>query len=237
MSKQVALVTGGNKGLGFGTVQALAQKGYHVILGARRSKAGKEAQKKLKSMGLDVELIVLDVSKESSIQKAMKAILKKHKRLDILVNNAGVFLDSNKVGFVSALNTKSKIILDTFKTNTLGAFLLAQKAIPVMQKQGFGRIVNVSSGMGQLDEMEGGCAGYRISKTALNSVTKLLSNEVGNPNVKINCLCPGWVRTDMGGQNAERSIEEGIDTIVWLATLPEDGPNGGFFRDRKVIPW
>ena len=158
----------------------------------------------------------------------------------MLVNNAGVFLDpgwQGTPGDSSALLADPETIRKTFEINTLAPLCLIQKFVPLMKKQGYGRIVNVSSGMGQLAEMEGGFPGYRISKTALNAVTKMIAAEVKETNVLINSLCPGWVRTDMGGKDAHRSVAEGADTIVWLATLDNGGPSGGFFRDRTAIPW
>ena len=122
-----------------------------------------------------------------------------------------------------------------FETNTLGALAMSQTFIPMMRGQG--RVVNISSGMGQLSEMNGCCPGYRLSKTALNAVTRILADELMETGIKINSVCPGWVRTDMGGPNANRSLEEGVETIIWLATLPDDGPSGGFFRDKQEIAW
>ena len=146
---------------------------------------------------------------------------------DILVNNAGIMTREDSASAIEA----------TFKTNALGPFLLCKVFVPGMVQRGFGRVVNVSSGMGQLSQMNSGYPGYRMSKTALNAVTRMFADEAQGTDILVNSVCPGWVRTDMGGANAARSIEEGADTIVWLATLPEGSPSGGFFRDRKAIAW
>ncbi len=145
-------------------------------------------------------------------------------------------LDSSKRG-ASIFQADASLLRETFETNTLGPLFVAIALVPLMRRNDYGRIVNVSSGMGQLSDMDGGYPGYRISKTALNAVTVILARELEDTNIKVNAVCPGWVRTDMGGASATRSPEEGADTIVWLATLPDDGPSGGFFRDRRPIDW
>ncbi|HSS66369.1 MAG TPA: SDR family NAD(P)-dependent oxidoreductase, partial [Gammaproteobacteria bacterium] len=137
----------------------------------------------------------------------------------------------------SIFQAERELLRESFDVNTLGPLLVAKSLVPLMRRNDYGRIVNVSSGMGQLSDMDGGYPGYRISKTALNAVTVILARELEGTNIKANSVCPGWVRTDMGGDNAPRSPEQGADTIVWLATLPDDGPSGGFFRDRKRIAW
>jgi NAD(P)-dependent dehydrogenase (short-subunit alcohol dehydrogenase family) len=224
---KVAVVTGSYRGLGFGTVEALAKKDYKVILTARKTKEGESSAERLKQTGLDVEFEKLDVLDEKNIQDFSERVLKKYGKVDVLVNNAGIFEDDRN----------SQAILDSFKTNTLGAFLLIESFLPSMKKNNFGRIVNISSGMGALHEMNGGYPAYRISKTALNAVTALLADENKDRNILINSVCPGWVKTEMGGSGAPRSIEEGISGIVWAATLPDDGPTGGFFRDSERIDW
>jgi len=156
------------------------------------------------------------------------------------VNYAGILLDPRddaKGGTSSSQNSPAEMVEATFRTNTLGPYQTIQLAVPLMKRAGFGRIVNVSSGMGQLSEMAGGYAAYRISKTALNAVTKIFAEENMGTNVLVNSVCPGWVRTDMGGPGAQRTVEQGAETIVWAATLPDDGPTGGFFRDKKRIDW
>jgi NAD(P)-dependent dehydrogenase (short-subunit alcohol dehydrogenase family) len=151
----------------------------------------------------------------------------------VLVNNAGVM---GEVG-TNAANAPLDDAHLTMETNLFGAWRLTQAMLPLLRCSGRGRIVNVSSGAGQLAAMNGGCPGYRISKAALNALTRVLSNETRGAGILVNSMCPGWVRTDMGGDAAPRSVTEGADTGVWLATLPDDGPSGGFFRDRRPIPW
>jgi NAD(P)-dependent dehydrogenase (short-subunit alcohol dehydrogenase family) len=232
-SDKIALVTGANRGLGLETCRQLAKLGITVILSSRDSRQGKQALHGLETAG-QLVFHPLDVTDEDSIAQMATFIREQYGRLDILVNNAGIFPDKIEK---SALDTPVDTLRATMETNLYGPFRLCQVFIPMMQKNNYGRIVNLSSGMGQLSDMNGCCPGYRTSKTALNAVTRLFADELKGTNVLINSVCPGWVRTDMGGSNASRSVEEGADTIVWLATLPDDGPSGGFFRDRQTIPW
>lgn len=180
-----------------------------------------------------MEWISLDVSDPQSIESATKDILSRFGGVDILVNKAGIFIDGNDNSFATTVEKLEK----TVRTNTIGPFLLCQKLIPAMVKRGGGRVINVSSGLGQLSEPSGGYPAYRISKTALNAVTRLFSVEAHHPQVLVNSVCPGWVRTDMGGANAARSVEKGAETIVWLATEPGLNANGLFFRDKEPIDW
>ncbi|MDH3315726.1 MAG: SDR family oxidoreductase [Gammaproteobacteria bacterium] len=234
--KKTALVTGANRGIGLETCRQLGRKGLHVILTCRKAEAGKKVADKLKSEGMDVEFRQLDVTDAESIDACAKSVDMDFGRLDVLVNNAGIMLDSSKTG-ASIFQADPKLIRDSFETNALGPLMVAKALVPLMRKNDYGRIVNLSSGMGQLSGMDGGYPGYRISKTALNAVTVILSREIEGTKIKVNSVCPGWVRTDMGSEKAPRSLEEGADTVVWLATLPDDGPSGGFFRDRKPISW
>lgn len=195
---------------------------------------------KLLAEGLDVVFQPLDVASETSIADLGAFIHSRCGRVDILVNNAGVYLDihgTEDVGGASVFNTSLKTLSTTLKTNLYGPLLLAQELVPLMKQQHYGRIVNVSSGMGQLSDMEGKSPAYRISKTALNALTRILAAETRGANILVNSVCPGWVRTDIGGPNAERTAEQGAVGIVWAATLPDDGPSGGFFRDGQSIPW
>ena len=229
---RVAVVTGANRGLGLETCRQLADLGLTVILTSRDRHKGEAAAGSLRGAGRDVRYHPLDVTDPDSIQRLAGFIEREFGRLDVLVNNAGVFLDPLDT---SVLHADLDIVRRSMETNLYGPLLLCQALVPLMQ--GRGRIVNLSSGMGQLSEMNGCCPGYRFSKTALNALTRSLADELRDTQIKINSLCPGWVRTDMGGANATRPVEEGADTIVWLATLPDDGPSGGFFRDRRPIPW
>jgi NAD(P)-dependent dehydrogenase (short-subunit alcohol dehydrogenase family) len=235
--KPIAVVTGANRGIGLETSRQLAGKGYHVILTARATLKGELAAQKLRDEGLDVEFQTLDVTALDSIKRLAQYIQKEHGRLDVLVNNAGIFPDpSPGEPESSALKADIEILRQAMETNTFGALRVCQSLVPLMQGRR-GRVVNMSSGMGQLSEMNGCCPAYRLSKTALNAVTRILADELQDTGVKVNSVCPGWVQTDMGGPNATRTVAEGADTVVWLATLPEDGPSGGFFRDREQIPW
>ena len=232
----VAVVTGAYRGLGLETCRQLGRRGYTVILTARQEKEGRAAAETLRGEGSDVQFHRLDVTDEASIQQMVSYLRKTFGRLQVLVNNAGIFPDpspdSGKHGvFEAALES----VRAGFETNTLGPLRLCQALVPLME--GSGRVVNVSSGMGQLSEMNGCCPAYRLSKTALNAVTRIFADELKSRNIKVNAVCPGWVRTDMGGPNAELSVEEGARGIVWAATLPEDGPSGGFFRHGSKIDW
>ena len=219
----------------------LAQLGCHVILGARDIKKGQDAAQMLRSEGLEVEAFKLDVTSEPDMNEITNHIRRTVGHIDILVNNAGVLLDPPRhppdAEGASVFNAKLDVIRGSLESNTFGALRLSQKLIPLMIKNGYGRVVNVSSGMGQLSDMNGGWPGYRISKVALNAITRIFADELQGTNVLINSVCPGWVRTYMGGQDADLSPAEAADTIVWLATLPNDGPSGGFFRKRIAIPW
>jgi NAD(P)-dependent dehydrogenase (short-subunit alcohol dehydrogenase family) len=178
----------------------------------------------------------LDVTDEQSITQLAAFVRDTFGRLDVLVNNAGIFPDPTPgSGRESVFDARLETVRRGLETNTLAPLRLCQALIPLMR--GRGRVVNVSSGIGQLSEMNGGCPGYRLSKTALNALTRILADELGATRVKVNSVCPGWVRTDMGGPEATLSVEEGAAGILWAATLPDDGPTGGFFRNAKPIPW
>ena len=239
-SKPVAVVTGANRGLGLETARQLAKRDLRVIITSRNPSKGEAALEKLLAEELDVVFHVLDVASESSVAELGAFIHSRCGRVDILVNNAGVFLDGHgaeDTGGASVLTASLETLTTTLKTNLYGPLLLAQELVPLMKQQHYGRIVNVSSSMGQLSEMEGKSPAYRISKTALNALTRILAAETQGYNILVNSVCPGWVRTDMGGSNAERTVEQGVSGIVWAATLPDDGPTGGFFRDGQPIPW
>ncbi len=231
--KRVALVTGANRGIGLEIVNQLAHLGIRVYLGSRDAGKGQSAADSLRSNDMDIQPIQLDMDSNNSMEKAIQEIISTENRLDILVNNAGILLDKEGSSLLSDIET----LRVTMETNVYGPFRLCQLAIPYMRKQRYGRIVNLSSGMGQFSEMGSGYPAYRMSKTALNSMTAFLSAELQGTNILMNTMCPGWVRTDMGGANATRPVEEGADTAVWLSTLADGGPSGQFFRDRKQIPW
>jgi len=227
----VALVTGGNRGIGFEVCRRLGLLGYAVLLGARELAKGEEATKALRGEGLDVSAIQLDVTNDADVAR-----LAELERVDALVNNAAIAADRLHSD-TSALRVPAEIIRLGFEVNTLGPYRICQQIVPIMQRQGYGRIVNVSTGMAQLAEMNGHSPGYRLSKTALNALTRILADELRGTNILANSVDPGWVKTDMGGPSAPLSTEEGAETIVWLATLPDGGPTGGFFKKKKQISW
>jgi NAD(P)-dependent dehydrogenase (short-subunit alcohol dehydrogenase family) len=241
--KRIALVTGANKGIGFEVARQLARKNFHVFLGARKSDAGLAAVLKLNKegekedsgkghSGLAVTFIEIDISKPDSIRRAAEEFSRKSDRLDTLVNNAGILLDDDK----DVLTITPEIFETTLRTNTVGPLLVSQAFVPFLRKSDAPRIVNVSSGGGQLtDGADGWAPAYCISKTALNGVTSQLAAAL--PKFAVNSVCPGWVRTDMGGSNATRSILEGAAGVVWLAADAPQNQTSKFWRDRKIIPW
>jgi NAD(P)-dependent dehydrogenase (short-subunit alcohol dehydrogenase family) len=232
-AQKTVLVTGANKGIGFEVCRELGQKGFRVMMGCRDEEKGKKACAILTGEGHKTELVLIDTSSESSIASAAQAVQKKTGHLDALVNNAGIFLESNSEG----LQFSREIILRTFETNTLGPLLAARAFLPLLEQAEGSHIVNVSSGMGQLSDMREGSIGYRISKTALNAVTCILAAELSDRHIYVNSVCPGWVRTDMGGAEAQRTPAQGADTIVWLASGEAGAVTAGFYRDRQMIPW
>ncbi len=232
MKKKLVLVTGANRGLGYATCRELAKLGYEVILTSREEASGQEAVAKLAEEGLSLHFHQLDTAKAESIHALKTYVEKNFDKLDVLINNAGIYRDGKTESF---FEVKMEVVRETFRTNVEGPLVMIQTFAPLMDSSG--QIINVSSGMGQLSEMGTGSTSYRISKTALNAVTTIAQAELASTQIHVNSVCPGWVRTDMGGPNAHRSVEQGIDTIVWLATMGEDGPKGQFFRDRKLISW
>jgi NAD(P)-dependent dehydrogenase (short-subunit alcohol dehydrogenase family) len=232
---RIAVVTGANRGIGLEICRQLGRRGeIRVFLTARDGTKGNAAAQKLRDEGLDVEFHPLDVTSEQSVKTFAGWLEATCKRCDVLVNNAGVMADPRGS---RVLDSRPAIYRETLETNLLGPLMLIQALAPLMRKGGYGRIVNVSSGQGQLSDMAAGTPAYRVSKTALNALTRTCAAELRGSGILVNSLCPGWVKTDMGGPSAPRSLAQGADTAVWLATLPDGGPNGGFFRDRKPIPW
>jgi NAD(P)-dependent dehydrogenase (short-subunit alcohol dehydrogenase family) len=229
----VALVSGGNRGIGRDVVRQLGERGITVVLGSRDLKRGEEVAAELEAKDLRIVVKQLDIRNEASVERVARELEEEFGRVDILVNNAGI----TDPWRGTAEDADFDAVKDVLETNLFGAWRLAKAVIPLMRRNGYGRIVNLSSGMGQLSDMGGHSPGYRVSKTGLNALTRMLASELAGENILVNSVCPGWVRTDMGGPGARRSVEEGADTPVWLATLPDGGPSGGFFRDRKPIPW
>jgi NAD(P)-dependent dehydrogenase (short-subunit alcohol dehydrogenase family) len=235
---RTAIVTGANRGIGRGVAKRLASLGYRTILTSREEHKGKRTVEELrKELGSELvgELLhhQLDVTDPESVKRLHDFVVENYGAADILVNNAAVLLDQ----FGRVLQTPLEVYRKTMTTNLYGPLLLCQTFLPKMVERNYGRIVNVSSGAGQVGSMVDDMTAYRLSKIALNGLTLMLADSVKGSNVLINAACPGWVRTDMGSPSAPRSIEEGAEGIVWLATLPEGGPHGGFFRDGQAIPW
>ena len=234
---RIALVSGANRGIGLEIVRQLARMGHAVVLGTRDVAKGHAAAEKLTGEGLQVTTVALDVDDETSPARAVAEVRKTFGRCDILVNNAAILIDGPGGFNASLFDLTAGTVRQTFETNVLGPMRLIQAVVPLMRENKYGRIVNLSSGAGQLAEMGSGFPAYRFSKAALNALTRITANELAGNGIKVNAVCPGWVRTDMGGPNADRPVEKGAETPVWLATLPDDGPTGGFFRDKTLIPW
>jgi len=231
--QRIALVTGGNRGIGLEICRQLAKLGIRVLLGSRDSAKGTAAAGELSAAKLPVEARELDVADDQSILDCMGWIRRDVGRLDILVNNAGIMVEDND----DEPEEELRIVRETMQTNVYGPLLLSRLAIPIMKSRRYGRIVNLSSGMGSLTEMGPGYIAYRMSKAGINVVTRVLAAEVEGMGILVNSADPGWIKTDMGGRSASRTVYKGAETPVWLATVPEGGPTGGFFRDRKTIPW
>jgi NAD(P)-dependent dehydrogenase (short-subunit alcohol dehydrogenase family) len=227
--EKIALVTGANKGIGFEVARQLSEKGFRVFIGARNEIAGPAAAKRI---GEPAAFLKIDVSDEASVREAATELAKEVDHLDVLVNNAGMIVDGDS----AILKTTVAQMEETFRTNTTGPLVVAQALHRLLVRSAMPRIVNVSSSGGQLsDGADGWAPAYCISKTALNGVTSQLAAAL--PKFAVNSVCPGWVRTDMGGANATRSVEEGAAGIVWLAADAPQNQTGKFWRDGKVIPW
>ncbi len=236
---RVAVVTGANRGIGREVARELARAGLTVVLTCRDEKKGGEAQKELSREGVAVDFRPLDITDAASIRDLALYLRKQYGRLDVLVNNAGIMLDKFEDGepVMSILDCELSNVRTTMETNVYGALSMIKEMLPLMKENHYGRIVNVSSGLGQMSEMGAGYAGYRLSKAALNALTCMVADEVTSENIIVNACCPGWVRTDMGGKHASRSVEEGADTIVWLCQAPDGSTSGKLFRDREEQPW
>ena len=238
MPIRTALVTGSNRGLGFETARRLGHLGLRVVVTARDADRAEAAAERLRGEAISVVAHQLDVSSEESCAR-----LAALGPIDVLVNNAAVMAESAEnplaAGLLSrsALDVAPNALLAAFETNTLGAYRVTQALAPGMRSLGYGRIVNVSSGLGELHDMGGGYPAYRVSKAGLNALTRIFASELRGHGILVNAVCPGWVQTEMGGPQAQLAPEQGAETIVWAATLPDDGPTGGFFRNKQTIPW
>jgi NAD(P)-dependent dehydrogenase (short-subunit alcohol dehydrogenase family) len=230
--RRTALVTGANRGLGLEVCRQLAARGLRVILTARDYGKAEAAARSLRGDG-DVTPELLDVTSGASIRALAADLAARGRLVDVLVNNAAILVGESH----GALEVSADDLRSTFDTNVFGAVASAQAFVPGMVERKYGRVVNVSSQAGQLTSMGSYAPAYSMSKSALNAFTRQLAGETRGHGVLVNSACPGWVRTDMGGRGAPRSVEQGADTIVWLATLPPKGRTGGFFSDRKHIDW
>lgn len=227
---RTALVTGGNRGIGFEVGRQLARAGVPVVLAARDGGQGQEAAARLSGEGLPVTSTVLDVTDPAGVVACAQALERAGVEIDVVVNNAGIYPTQSFLSLDEATLSRS------LEVNLMGPFRVIQAFLPGMIQRGYGRIVNVSSGGGALTEGVPGPAAYGIAKAGLNALTKVVAAAVP-PSITVNAVCPGWVRTRMGGSAAPLSAAQGADTVVWLATRPDDGPTGGFFRERRRIPW
>ena len=231
--RRVALVTGAYRGLGRETVRQLAGQGYTVLLTGRRTGPGQQAAEELSTDDREVRYHDLDVTDPASIERIRQFIEEEFGYLTVLVNNAAIHYDQQQM----VTNADFQIVEEAWQTNVLGPWKLTNALLVLLRKSKEGRIVNVSSGSGSLNGMKAGTPAYSVTKAALNVLTIKFATRLEPDRILVNSVCPGWVRTEMGGAAAPRSVEEGAEGIVWAATLPDDGPTGGFFRDGKPIAW
>jgi NAD(P)-dependent dehydrogenase (short-subunit alcohol dehydrogenase family) len=235
MRKKIALVTGGNRGIGFESCRQLARSGFTVLLTARDSNSGSTAVNKLaNNEGLDINFFLLDVTNKDHIKNISIQVEQQYGSLNVLVNNAAILYDT----WQRAIDVDLEVVNQAIDTNVYGPWRLCQAFVPLMKKNGYGRIVNISSLGGSLHYMqEGGTPAYSISKAALNALTRKLAAELQGTGILVNSIDPGWLATDMGGPGGG-PVEEGVRGIIWAATLPDYGPSGGFFNAfGRPMPW
>ncbi|MCE5300386.1 MAG: SDR family oxidoreductase [Spirochaetia bacterium] len=233
---KTALITGANRGLGRAMAEKLASMGAGVIITARNMNKGSQALKELREKGYNVTLYTADMEKPSEVERLCRLVTKNHPVIDILINNAGIKIEDDSVT-IETINEKK--LRDTMEVNFFSVVSMCRHMIPLLKKSDDARIVNISSGLSELTiPRKGPSPSYSMSKTAVNAITKNLTNELKNTNIMVFSTDPGWVRTDMSGPAAPASIEDGIITPIWLATAPkEELVNGGFYREKKIIPW
>jgi NAD(P)-dependent dehydrogenase (short-subunit alcohol dehydrogenase family) len=230
--KKIILITGANRGIGFETARQLGKLGYHVIISARDEVKLQEALQKLKKENMEVESLLMDLSNAKSIADAAREFSKRKLKLDVLINNAAIGLKGDR----SILQNEETILTETLNTNCMGPLRVCKAFLPFMSSPS--RIINISSGGGSMTDPIGGWSpAYCVSKSLLNALTRHLAYELESGNISVNAVCPGWVRTDMGGNAASRSVAKGAETPVWLATDAPQKFSGKFFRDKKEIPW
>jgi NAD(P)-dependent dehydrogenase (short-subunit alcohol dehydrogenase family) len=233
MAEFVVLVTGGNRGIGLECCRQLAARGARVLMGSRDAAKGEIARKSLGELAARVRVEQLAADDAASVAACAARLAKDPGRLDALINNAAIY----DKGDAAASKLPLEVLQRTFATNVHGPLLIAQALLPLLRKSERGRIINLSSGMGQLSSAGPGSAAYRMSKTALNGLTTTLAAELAPERIAVNCVCPGWVKTDMGGAGATREVAQGADTPVWLALDAPQALTGKFLRDRAEIPW
>ncbi len=226
--KKQALVTGGNRGIGFAIAQGLLAKDYDVIITARSLDSAKQVAEELEGNVIPVEL---DVSSDRSIAQAVETLSQQVAKLDVLINNAGIYPD----GDANILTITREVLIAAMDTNTFGMIQLVQSLLPLLEKSPDARIINMSSGLGSLSGMSTGTPSYSLSKLAMNGATILLADLLQSQGIAVNSMSPGWVKTDMGGSSAPRSPEQGADTAIWLATEAPHQETGKFWHDRKAI--
>ncbi|MFN8530579.1 MAG: SDR family oxidoreductase [Anaerolineae bacterium] len=229
---RIALVTGGNRGIGLEVCRQLAQQGTTVLLGSRDLAKGQAAAAPLQRQGLDIQVHKLDVTDQADMERVRDQVAAAYERLDVLVNNAAIHYDS----WENVLDADMAIVREALEANTLGAWRMVQVFFPLLRKSAHGRIVNVSSEDGSLASMGWDAPAYKLSKVGMNAVTRMLAGALRRDRILVNSICPGWVATEMGGPGG-RPIPEGAAGIVWAANLPDDGPTGGFFTDGRPLPW
>jgi NAD(P)-dependent dehydrogenase (short-subunit alcohol dehydrogenase family) len=238
----IALVTGANRGLGFEVCRQLAGRGYQVLLSGRDLAKAEAAAAEIANGVTSVHALALDAGNEVSVRMAAAIIAERFGRLDVLVNNAGGNFDTSNLTTTVAMD----YVRETLEMNLIGAWRVIQAMLPLLAKSSHARIVNVSSGAGAfespipfgLQRMGGAAPAYSISKTALTALTVKLATELKDSGILINAACPGWTATHPGGEaQGARPVADGAASIVWAATLPDDGPSGGFFRDGQRLPW
>jgi NAD(P)-dependent dehydrogenase (short-subunit alcohol dehydrogenase family) len=232
-TRRIALITGANRGIGFETARQLAQRGFYIIVAARDESKAQEAAEKIQAAAGKATFLSLDVSRSDSIRQAASQFASIADQIDVLINNAGIYPDEG----VSILTLERHQMIETFQTNTFGPLEVTQAFLPYLSKATGPRVINVSSGYGQLDGLSPDVHSYCLSKLALNGLTIMLAKALRTDQISVNSMCPGWVRTEMGGPNATRSVEEGADTAVWLADEASHELTGKFFRNREEIPW